>query len=385
MKAIYLFVITLMLQLCFTKNDQAFGRDWVFGIGLQTGVSRLEGDTNNAKLSPLISGHLMVLPLPYLAINGEFGFTPLDYSNNPTNFKTNLVPFELSAIFNFLPFKKINPYIFAGGGGVYWSARATIAGSRTTLQDGIDSFLKTGVGLEYRVSETFGINLGATFRYSLTDAFEQIWSGDEKDQVLDVHAGFTYYFNKTRNDRDHDLIPDELDLMPDIAEDKDGYLDHDGIPEKNPNPVALNSYDFTVGANHESSSPIVIHHLISKAEAGSSVPIKSFVYSNIDLRVVAILYRPLGTPNWNVVRMSEHDGNLFEGEIPGYAVTTEGFEYCVVAVDETLSGIGYSGLPSKPIRVKVSPSGKPWRFLGGTIGAATIGTASYLILRKQQN
>ena len=39
------------------------------------------------------------------------------------------------------------------------------------------------------------------------------------------------------------------------------------------------------------------------------------------------------------MRMDERGRNLFQGEIPGYAVTGEGLEYCVVAVDETLSGI----------------------------------------------
>ncbi|MFQ5677559.1 MAG: hypothetical protein ACE5G1_16840, partial [bacterium] len=227
-----------------------------------------------------------------------------------------------------------------------------------------------------------GVNVGATFRLSLTDKFDQLTQGDENDQVLDLHAGVTFYFSKSRDDRDHDLIPDELDLMPDIAEDRDGYLDHDGIPEKNPNPIAMSSFDAPV--NNNSAVPIVIHHVVERAESGRSIPIKSYVYSERNLRVVATLYRPLGEPKWNVVRMDNRHGNLYQGEIPGFAVTHDGLEYCVVAVDETLKGIGYSGLPSKPINLNVAPSGKAWRFLGGTLGAATIGAASYLVLRSQK-
>ncbi len=395
MKVSHLFNFILLFTLSVTDTNQAFGRDWRFGIGINSGVSRLEGDINNIKLSPLISGHLKVLPLPYLAICGEIGYSSLNLGNQHTvpndpatiytNFKTQIIPGELSAIFNFLPSKKINPYIFVGGGGVYWNATAedTTINYNGKKQDGIDSFIKTGGGIEFNVSQNFAINLGATFRYSLTDAFDQRWTGDETDQVLDVHAGFTYYFSNNRNDRDKDQIPDEFDLMPEIAEDKDGYLDHDGIPEKNPNPIAQYASDLTFESDQSSSSPIVIHHLMTEAESGRDIPIKAFVYSNIDLRVVAILYRPIGTPNWNVTRMEESGGNLFHGDIPGYSVTTQGIEYSVVAVDETLSGIGFAGLPSKPIRVNVSPSGKIWRIIGGTIGSATIGTASYLILRKQ--
>jgi hypothetical protein len=312
-----------------------------------------------------------------LAFNGELGFASLNTSNS--SFKTQIIPFELSAIFNFLPHSKVNPYIFVGGGGVFWKAKDNTG----TLESNTDSFLKTGGGLEFFVSRNVGLNLGAAFRLSLTDNLDQLNQGDENDQVLDVHAGVTFYFNKSRNDRDNDLIPDELDLMPDIAEDQDGYLDHDGIPEKNPNPIAMSSMDSPIG-NNSNASPIVIHHIVQKAESGRNITIKSYVYSEKNLRVVATLYRPMGEPKWNVVRMDERERNLFQGEIPGYAVTSEGLEYCVVAVDETLSGIGYSGLPSRPITVSVSPSGKAWRFIGATVGAATVGSASYLVLRKQK-
>ncbi|MFQ5601660.1 MAG: hypothetical protein ACE5HS_00160 [bacterium] len=383
MKSFSLFMVALLFPLLAQETEQVFAKDWIFGIGLNSGVSRLEGDIHNPNLSPIISGHLRVLPIPYLAINGELGYSALSSDTGPnlniSNFKTTIIPFELSVIFNFIPLKKVNPYVFIGGGGVYWKATgSTIPSNKFTL----DSFLKTGGGLEFNLSKKFSVNVGASFRYSLTDVFDSIPFGDENDQVLDAHAGITYYFRKNKNDRDNDFISDDIDLMPEIAEDKDGYLDHDGIPEKNPSPENLANLDLTTVNNHD-ASPILIHDLITKAESGSDIPIKAFVYSGIELRVVAALYRPIGTPNWNVVRLTDEGGNLYQGSIPGYAVTTEGIEYCVIAVDETLSGIGYSGLPSKPITMRVSPSGKPWRILGGVIGAASVGTASYLVLRSQ--
>ncbi len=377
-----LYVATVLLCLT-TMTVTAISGERFLGIGLTTGLGRLEGDISGSQLSPFFMGHLRFLPVPYFALNGELGFSSLNTSNS--SFKTQIIPFELSAIFNFLPHSKVNPYIFAGGGGVFWKAKGIdpLTGQEGTLESNTDSFLKTGGGLEFFVSRSVAINLGATFRLSLTDNLDQLNQGDENDQVLDVHAGVTFYFNKNRNDRDNDLIPDELDLMPDIAEDHDGYLDHDGIPEKNPNPIAMGSMDWPIG-NDSNASPVVIHYIVQKAEAGRNISIKSHVYSEKNLKVVAILYRPMGEPKWNVVRMDERGNHLFQGEIPGYAVTTEGLEYCVVAVDETLSGIGYSGLPSKPIRVNISPSGKAWRLIGATFGAATIGSASYLVLRKQK-
>ncbi len=380
LKALLVMVLSLGLGI-----STCLAGGWKYGLGFNTGISRLEGDINGAKLSPILSGHIRVLPVPYLALEGELGYSKLSSSHpSLSDFKLSLVPFELNLIFNFLPFSKVNPYIFTGGGGVFWNASGNRPTPGLKKGDGLDSFLKAGGGLEFRVSPRFGINLGAAFRFSLTDAFDLTWSGDENDQVLDMHAGFTYYFNKSGADRDHDSIPDELDLMPDVSEDADGYLDHDGIPEKNPNPIAMSGVHGPVDGGDGARAPVVIHHLIVKAESGKDISVKAHVYSDIDLRVVAILYRPVGTRRWNVVKLEEAQENLYAGDIPGYAVTTDGLEYCVVAVDETLSGVGYSGLPSKPINVEVLKSGTQWRIVGGAVGAATIGTASYLVLRKQE-
>jgi len=368
--------LLLCIGLVVMMSSHVLGGDKQFGIGLNAGVGRLEGDLADPKLGPMVSGHLRYLPIP-------LGFSRLTTDSHPnpafSDLETTLVPFEIGAIFNFLPFKKVNPYIFAGGGGVFWKAESATFSNDFTL----DSFLKTGGGLEFRLSRMFALNVGATFRLSLTDNFDALNQGDEDDQVLDAHAGFTFYFGGRGNDSDNDYIPDELDLMPDIAEDHDGYLDHDGIPEKNPNRLALSSVDGPVSGANGSTAPIVIHHIISTVESGKDVPVKAHVYSDKALKVVATLYRPTGTRKWNVVRLDEQEPNLYQGEIPGFAISTEGLQYCVVAVDETLSGVGYSGLPNKPISVDVSPSGTPWRIVGGTVGAAAIGTASYLILRKQ--
>ena len=379
---------TLVVLLSGLVHSEAFAQGWQFGMGLKATASRLEGDLNDAIVSPMVSGFIRVMPTPYLAFDGEVGFSSLNSNGHPNptynDFKTTIVPVELSAVFSFLPLGKVNPYIFIGGGGVWWRAVADVsAGKNTTLEDDVGWFAKTGGGIEYRISRGWSFNFGGTFRLSSTDGLDQLRQGDEDDQVLDVYTGVTYYFNQSRDDRDHDGIPDELDLMPDVAEDRDGYLEHDGIPEKNPSPAAMRSGDASLDGVR-GSAPMVIHYLVGRAEAGKDLPIKANVYSDMDLRVVAALYRPIGTRNWNVVKLQNEGENLYKGEIPGYAMTTDGLEYCVIAVDETLSGVGYSGLPSKPIYVRVSSGGKGWRFVGGIAGAAAIGAATYLVIRKQE-
>lgn len=371
--------VYLVILVCILASATgALGGDWGFGLGLQTGVSYLEGDAPDPKLSPMVQGYLRALPIPYVAFSGELGWSEMKAGPSAADFSTLIVPFELSGIINFLPFAKVNPYVTLGGGGVFWKASAAGA----TLEENLDSFLKTGGGLEFRLNERLALDVGATYRMSLTDWFDQLSQGDENDQVLAAHVGMTYYFRKGEPDRDGDLIVDSRDSMPEIPEDHDGYLDHDGIPEKNVMPSQLTTTNADFQLN--SSSPMVFHRLTRRAEAGRSIPLKADVYSNKELRVVAVLYRPLGRFNWNVARMNSFGPTRYEGSIPAHNIRQGTLEYCVVAVDVSLSGIGYSGLPSMPIHIDVVPSGKPWRILGGVLGAAATGTASYLVVRKQK-
>jgi hypothetical protein len=284
------------------------------------------------------------------------------------------LPFELSGIFNFLPFHTINPYVSIGGGGAYWEAENNTG----RLSDGFDAFLKAGAGLELRTSNSFAVHLAATWRFSFTDGLDDMWLGDENDQVLDVQAGLTYYFDRGSMDRDHDAVRDDLDLMPDIAEDRDGYLDHDGVPETNP---ALLAVDGITDVRY--AAPIVMHEIVDKVTAGRTVAIHAEVHAAKRLNTVATLYRPAGASNWSVMPMQERAANLYYAEIPAYAVIDAGFQYFVVAVDETLSGVGFSGLPSRPVTVAAYPDGTPFRTIGAIIGGLAAGTATFVILRKQ--
>ncbi len=381
-------LLALAVLFCAVFPAVGFGGDLGVGIGLRVGTARLEGDIANPRFGPMVSGTLKISPTPFLAFTGDLGFQHLTLNGHPVfrDLRTTLVPFELAAEFNFLPFSKVNPFVTLGGGGTYWQAQnngrtLVVAGKK---QNGLDSFLKVGGGLEFRVAPKVGVSVGATYRYSLSDAFDQIWSGDEKDQTIDVFAGFTYYFGRGPRDRDHDGIPDDRDLMPDIAEDRDGYMDHDGIPEKNPDFLASTNPDVPWVNGQSSPTPVVLHSIVTHAEAGKDIPVRVSVYSEAALKVVAAIYRPVGSRSWQVVKLQKGAGREFEGRIPGEAVTADGLEYCVVAVDEAVKGIGYAGLPSKPIEVEVLPKGTAWRILGGVVGAAAVGTAAYLVGRKQK-
>lgn len=388
-KTALLSTLFIIIFSCFTV--WAGGEQTNFGIGLKAGINRLEGDMISPAFKPCVYGQLTYNLFEFLAIGAEGGYSKVSDKDKP-DFETIIIPYEGNLIFSFNPLGKINPYVVIGGGGCYWNYTENGQTYRdpesTLLRKGYDSFIKSGGGLEIVLNpaHTFYFNIGATFRQSLTDWLDNTDSGDETDGIIDIHGGFTFYFRtSTRGDRDNDGIPDELDLKPEIKEDPDGYLDHDGSPEDSaPVTVGLGSVSLADSVI-DKDPPVVIHSPVRRVEEGQNIKIKADIYENYKLKIASILYRPVGFDRWSVGKMTPISGTLWEGVIPGRSVKKQGLEYCVIAVDDAISGVGYSGLPKLPVRVEVIGNPKMWRILSGTAALIGWGTSGYYILKKQKN
>ena len=173
-----------------------------------------------------------------------------------------------------------------------------------------------------------------------------------------------------------------MDLAVNQAEDRDGYMDHDGKPEGVPH---LTSVQEGVLENQKDATPpVVIHNPINDVEAGHDINIQAEIFENKKLKVASVLYRPRRFNHWSVVKLQNVGGILYQGTIPGKFVRKQGLEYCVIAVDEAISGVGYCGLPKRPVIVNVIAHPKLWRILNGTAALLGWGAASYAILRKQK-
>lgn len=387
-RKIFLFVmITMLLAATLVL---AGGEQTNFGVGLKAGVNRLEGDWRNPSYKPAVYGQLIYNLFDYLAICAEGGYAKVGTKDN-TAIETILVPYEGHLMFSFYPLGKINPYVILGGGGVFWNytenGQTKVDPNTGKYFKGYDSFVKSGGGLELSLnrSKSFYFNIGATYRLSLTDWFDINKSGDENDGVIDVYGGLTYYFRtNTRGDRDHDGVPDELDLKPEIKEDPDGYMDHDGKPEGIP-PISVTT---TIGSSDADAAdqqpPVVIHSPVRRVEADQDIRIRTDIYEDRKLKVASILYRPVGSDQWKVGQLLNVSGTLYEGVVPGRSVQSQGVEYCVIAVDEAISGVGYSGLPKIPNRVEVLGHPKFWRILAGSAAIVGWGASGYYILKKQK-
>jgi hypothetical protein len=171
-------------------------------------------------------------------------------------------------------------------------------------------------------------------------------------------------------DLDGDHITKSLDLDLYRPEDINGYADHDGKPEGGK-------------PSKPGKAPIVVHYPVFLAEEGRDLEIKAHISSEIPIRVAAVIFRTTGTKKWNLAKLKKAEDGDYKAIIKGSAITTAGLEYCVVAVDTNMKGIGHSGLPNRPIQVQVDGNGRNWRIVSGLVAFFGWGAATYVVMRKQ--
>lgn len=358
-----------------------------YGVGAHAGISRLDGDINIKSLRPEASGALFLTLNPRLRLSGEIGWADLALGALPDTSVLRTIPIALNLTLRFAPYSEVTPFVTLGGGGAFWKhldKRTHETIRRTGLEErNFDYFLQTAGGLEFALSPRASWFVGATYRYYLTDHLEAFVAGKQNDAVLAASTGLVFHLGKIADDADGDGVINRYDLNSKKSEDRDGYLDHDGLPEKR---MGGNIADYvnTEGQNNNADKvpPIIIHEPVLRATTGSKLRLSAEIFENQKLRKAAILYRPANSPRWLVEPMQAMKGNYYTGVIPGAVVQKKGLEYCVVAVDEAISGVGYSGVPDRPNFVRVHGKDTAWRLVTGFAAAAGWGAASYLVFRK---
>jgi hypothetical protein len=356
-----------------------------FSLGFRGGVARLHGDVGKAKLSPEVNGLFSFLLWPHLSLGVEGGFTDLQISASADTAVLRMVPLSLNLTFRFAPFGKVSPFATLGGGGAFWQhfdkRTNTVIPLAGQTKKQFDYFAKAAGGLDIFLSPRITWTTGAAYRYAVTDEFDFASSGDQKDGVISAFTGFTVNIGKVVGDSDHDGVIDRYDLDSKSREDCDGYLDHDGVPDS---PVSDKLAAFVSASSADGADttpPVVIHSPVSQASVGRDIHLRAEVFENQRLLKAAVLYRPANIRRWLVEPLNSADGKLFVGMIPSMAVSKNGVEYCIVAVDEAISGVGYSGLPNRPNFVRVHGKETWWRIVTGLVAAGSWGAAGYLVYR----
>ena len=356
-------------------------------LGLRFGAGRFNGDAKKPQLNPFVSGTLAFAVNPHLSFSGELGYAKLKDKDTP-GFACRIIPLEAEAIFRLLPYRKVTPFASLGAGGVWW--RATLNDQTIVLppgqkkQEGLDTFLKSSGGLQISLSPSINVAIGATFRYSLSDALDQIFTGDENDAVVSLFSGVSFNLTSRGGDRDCDGILDAFDLAPQSPEDDDGYFDHDGVPEKNTQPSTAGFVALKSSEAVNDVAPVVIHKPVRRSEEGKPLSLRAEIFTRAPLEKASVLFRPRGAATWQVNLLEKSIENYYLAVLPPEALQKQGMEYCLVVVDQNKKGLGYSGLPGRPNIVSVIPDKRGWRVATSVAAILGWGASAYVAFRSQK-
>lgn len=364
-------------------------QDSKFAIGLRGGAGKIEGDSKSRLLQPFASGLMYYSPDPHFSLGIEAGVGDLLFDNETSSKDSiaRVVPIEFDVTFRYSPHHTFSPFATLGAGGIVWHNFRKQ--DKQTLHSGTSReystyILKTAGGVDIALSRRFNFSVGAAFRYALTDRLDLNTNGDEDDGLITVFGGVTLKLGGGAPDHDRDGVWDRYDLDSRAKEDRDGYMDHDGVPDTQIGNNLLALTGSGAGSGIDDIPPIVIHTPVRRATAGSDLKIRAEIFENRRLLKAAVLYRPYTVRRWLVEPLVSLDGEVYEARIPGVSVQKVGMEYCVVAVDEAISGLGYSGLPKRPNFVRVTGKEGWWRFATFIAAAGGWGTAGYLVNRSQK-
>ncbi len=222
-----------------------YGLNRYLGIGLEGGVSMVEGDSEVIYSS-----------------SRYYGLHP---------YETTIIPLGVYARLEY-PSSRIRPFIEGSAGVAVWFPGKQNDDSRLATEERVDSSVdpagSIGGGLMLVLNDNWAIELGGRARYVMNDDLDNvdgdIVSGDDSwdDHLLEGGITLVYRFGTGKpaakrpaaqappvrkppervtkkppapkpavTDRDNDGIPDTRDGAPDEPEDIDGFEDDDGIPD----------------------------------------------------------------------------------------------------------------------------------------------------------
>ncbi len=167
------------------------------------------------------------------------------------NFRTVWNYAGASAIYNFTPDNKVNPFVSLGLGLTFWETQdwrdsATEEGAvadgyntdgKMKKLEGANLTAVLGAGVELFATDRLAVNVGARYYLLFQNEKDNVgWSAaygpefvDANSNILEAYAGLAYYFGA--GDCDGDGIIGKADKCWKVPEDFDGFEDDDGCPD----------------------------------------------------------------------------------------------------------------------------------------------------------
>ncbi len=155
------------------------------GIALNAGIAKIEDDRKYPQFRPTYNFQFIhsLSPKLNISLNADYG--------QLVNYESYNKPFvsgQLEAQYYLFPYSQFTPYLKIGGGAIY------VPDHLKTSTKEIHPSLTGGMGFEYMLSNTLGLNLYGKIDYSMDDKLDYRSFGKYNDSIWGVNMGFTYYF-----------------------------------------------------------------------------------------------------------------------------------------------------------------------------------------------
>ncbi|MCX6148885.1 MAG: OmpA family protein, partial [Ignavibacteriales bacterium] len=248
-----IFIVLLFLFLSLTKSNFAQFKDYSYKLGIQGNYLLPGNEWSKDDYTSFLYRAYVAFPLSNmfnLGLGAGYGYNQgIDYKKE--FYKTSFIPIDLRLIFTPFHSDAVNPYIYLGAGGAYWSLdfKPIYKDKYSTSDDnGMVGLGEAGVGIEFALSQNWVLDLSGGFNVFSSDKING-QASDLKDEFLhtydryfNIGLGIAYAFESCHTDVDNDGLErcDEEKLGTDPKNpdtDSDGLKDGEEVNTYKTNPL----------------------------------------------------------------------------------------------------------------------------------------------------
>ncbi|MFV8368052.1 CsgG/HfaB family protein [Flavobacterium sp. LB2R40] len=168
------------LALLYGRNrDEKRGK---IGVEATSGVTYMAGDYPNPIAKPMLRGAIKYFIKPNLNLSASSNVFRL---GNKGKLDVGYASLELNLEYLLLPYDVFTPYFFSGFGASFNSDF-----------DNLSAKVLYGAGIEYLVTNNFGLKLYGEHNLNFSDNIDYVVSGVRDDYYWRFGFGMTYYFHR---------------------------------------------------------------------------------------------------------------------------------------------------------------------------------------------
>ena len=190
----YATVLCLAVVAC-PNSSPGQMRSGKLGVGVSGSLYLFNPDLSDGVMKGGGGISLSYSALEHLGIRALFGAGQLGWKDHSgyTN-TTTLLSGNLYLSYDVIPQGTVNPFIFAGLGGIYFDPRSDAGPYLGTNFDKFDINYLGGVGIDYFFSEFVSLTLSGEYALSNTDRLDNQKNLGTKETYSRVNLEFRYYF-----------------------------------------------------------------------------------------------------------------------------------------------------------------------------------------------